>query len=156
MTDNRFRRVATRRFSARKLDAHTAVELVAFSHLVEPYSMRAIFGWGKWWDFEWAKLANSEAHQRAAIPMIEANARALSVEAGLAILRAMRDGGWKPGKGRAMPPVVKDTLLELRARGFKGVDVAKLAGIAPGTLANWRSTRRASTARSRAAASLAL
>ena len=46
-----------------------------------------------------------------ALPYAEQNVREMDVDDGVAVLRAMQDGGWRRGK---VPNVVKHSLKELR------------------------------------------
>lgn len=154
-TDSRFRRVCGNVYF-HALDGRTAVELVAFFQLVNPQACAKIFGWNAITLRTSWKLFQSEAHLRAAQPLIEANARALSVEAGMRVLEALKIGGWKAAYGSPTPWIVKQTLLQLRADGMKGVDVAKLAGISPHTVSTWRRTPKSGAAAAQAAASLAV
>jgi hypothetical protein len=149
-TDARFRRVA-RNF---KLDLADAVELVAFLHFVPPRYARWIFGWRAAGVRDAKLLMGHPQIQDLAKPLIEENIYALSVDVGLAILRAMQDGGWTPSRGA--PQVVRDTIAELRAIGNRGVDIARLTGINEKTVSEWAHSRspRGEGQRARAVAAL--
>ena len=135
-TDARFRRVA-RWFDPYKLDAETAVQLVAFLHVVPPKFAKFIFGWRRGFGAE--ALMLHEPFVEAAQDLVRANAESMTIEAGMAILRAMQDGGWTSRKGA--PKFIKDLLRELRASGLSMPRVSALTGIPYDTVHEWSGKR---------------
>jgi hypothetical protein len=151
-TDPRFRRV-TRRF---KLDVADAVELVAFLHIVPPAHAKWIFQWGEAGVRDARQLLAHPEISKLAQPMVEENIRALNVDVGLAVLKAMRDGGWTPGK--TVPKIVRDTIAELRSLGNSGAKISRVTGIPEPTISRWLHgpSKRSESRRSRAVAALVL
>lgn len=124
-TDARFRRVSVY-FDAYRLDQVDAVELVAFLALV-PFQWSAfIFQWPDWMFRRVAKLCAHPVYAEAAVFMHEENLVCLTPEIGLAILSAMRDGGFSRG---TLPPVVIDAMRELRKRGISVREIAERTGL---------------------------
>lgn len=100
-------------------DAWDETELAAFLHIVP-------IRWAKY-IFQWPRRI-----QRKAVGVIGnpefglANEAALDIETGLAVIQAMRDGGFRHGR---LPRVAIDTLRELRHDGFSAVDLASRTGL---------------------------
>lgn len=105
----RYRRVA-QRIELRLLTWADAAELVGFVETIGLRHARYIL--------RWRGQAVVRAYRRlrkhigdAAHPYIQANQSEMGVDTGLAVLRAMQDGGWTHGR---LPWVVKMALKELR------------------------------------------
>ena len=120
----KFRRVAWK-FSFKNLDWYDALELVAFVETIGLRHARYIL--------HWRGLASIRAYQKLrfhigtdADEYILLNQQAMGVDEGLAILRAMLDGGWKRGK---LPRYVGDALRDLRKAGNSRVAIAKATGL---------------------------
>lgn len=120
----KFRRVAWR-LSYKHLDWYDALELVAFVQAIGlPYAR---------YIFHWRGLASVRAYGylrkhvgAEADAYIHANLSAFSLDDGLAVLKAMKDGGWSRGK---VPQIVSDALRESRKRGNTIAEIARGTGL---------------------------
>lgn len=121
---DKFRRVA-QYFQFRHLDWEDALELVAFVESIG-------FKWARY-ILHWKGSAVCSAYARLrhhvgadADPYIRENVEGMGMEAGLAILKAMQDGGWKRGR---LPWMVKMALKELRKRGMSMPAIGGYVGL---------------------------
>lgn len=140
-TNLAFRRVA-RRFSPKRLDYDDARVLAAFLALVPPRFARFIFHWDKI-AVSHAKIIQREFTDER---LVRANWEAVDMETAIAILQAMKDGGWKSGP---LPDIVKSAVREAKHRGR---DVSKDFGLGVDQVnaIMWpRTKRRADRARAR-------
>lgn len=105
-------RLIARNFRLRKVPYEVACELVAFLHVVPLRHAKWIFQWNPRTVRRARFIWKHEGVQADALKsgMIEANMRAVSVDVGLALLAAMREGGW-PGRG-VLPDVVRMAIAE--------------------------------------------
>jgi hypothetical protein len=152
LTDSRFRR-ARKVF---RLDVADAVELTAFLHIVPPEFARWIFGWKRTSVLAAREFLADPRLNELAAPLVVENIHALSVDVGLAILKAMQDGGWRARN--TAPKIVMDTIAELRANGTTPERIAEATGLRVETVWKWSrpKSNRAESQRARAAAALVL
>lgn len=114
-----------RRARAFMVDRADAVELVAFVESIGGVLFaQRIFHWGHAQVQAYAALRQHLLD--AAQPYIRANHAAMGVDEGLAVLQAMRDGGWERGQ---LPWPVKMALKTLRKRGMSIASIAKATGL---------------------------
>lgn len=107
-------------------DWDEAVELVAFVESIGGVLFAKRI-------FQWTGHAYVQAYADiraqvldAAQPYIRANRAEFGVDHGLAVLGAMRDGGWRRGR---MPWVVKHALKTLRKSGWTIAKIARETGL---------------------------
>jgi DNA-directed RNA polymerase specialized sigma24 family protein len=129
-TDWRYRRVAPHLVRTR-LDQVEAVELVAILRILPLKYARFAFHWNTASLREAAKLLADETMLRVSEPFYRANLSLLSAETSLALINAMRDGGWTPNYG--LPEFLRMAVLDLRGRGWKHREVADFLGISTHT-----------------------
>lgn len=105
-------RLIARNFRLRKVPYEVACELVAFLHVVPIGAAKWVFHWNARTIRRARVIWKREDVQADVVRsgMLDANLRAVSVDVGLAVLAAMRDGGW-PGKG-PLPDVVRMAIAE--------------------------------------------
>lgn len=99
-----------RRFARLHLDHDDGCELVAFLDVVPVLSARFIFGWS---DYQVGQVRSIGPACRVPQMLAENNAE-WSRGDGLAVLRAMQDGGWSGG---TLPKIVVRALWDLRDSG---------------------------------------
>lgn len=152
VTDARFRRAC----GVFRLDLVDAVELTAFLHIVPPDFARWIFGWKRTSVLAAREFLADPKICELAQPLVVENIHAMSVPNGLAILRAMQDGGWRPRN--TAPQVVFDTIANMRADGMPPEKIAEITGLRVETVWRWSRPRseKASAAQARAVAALIL
>lgn len=125
-TSLKFRRVAPKLF-VNRLDFDDAAELVAFVETVGMKPARWIFHWEP---FDLAKVKKLVEHMLqfpVVTAMIEENRLApVTREQGLAVLQAMRDGGWKQSN---YPPIVRLAALDMRDEGMSMPAVGRAMGL---------------------------
>jgi hypothetical protein len=123
----KFRRVA-QYFRFKHLDWWDALELVAFVESIGLDHARYILHWKAPATIRAYLFLRDHVGDEASEP-IRRNVECMGLDQGLGILAAMKDGGWTKGK---VPDVVRMSLLELRKRGMKQSDIAKLTGLSHG------------------------
>lgn len=108
-------RLLARNFRLRKVPYEVACELVAFLHVVPLLHAKWIFQWNDHTQRRAKVIWEREDVQAdvARTGMVEANLRACDVDVGLAVLDAMRDGGWSRGR---LPDVVRMAVAEMNHR----------------------------------------
>lgn len=120
----KFRRYA-QRIELRLLTWDDACELVAFVESIGGVKYARYI-------FHWKGLAVVRAYGRIrkhvgdVQHLIQANQNAFGTDVGLAVLASMRDGGWTRGK---LPWIARTALKDLRKRGVKIADIAKVTGL---------------------------
>lgn len=124
-TDFRFRRVAGK-FYADDLDQADAIELACVLQLLPMNLARYAFRW-KGVGIREANLIRERVGLLAE-PYHRENLTRLTPEIGLALIHALKDGGWK-GKGQTLPPVFRMMLLALRERGLNMHEIAAWTGL---------------------------
>lgn len=144
----KFRRFA-QRIELRTLDWGDLIELVAFVESIGGVKYARYI-------FHWKGQAVVRAYRRIkrhvgdeAQPAIRANLEQMGVDVGLAVLRAMQDGGWT---GQRWCPIVKMALKDLRKRGLTLADIAKVTGLSREQVKTAVDARRKTALRVRAAA----
>lgn len=100
-------------------DVWDETEVAAFLYVVPIRWARWIFQWNR-------KVARKAVRVTGNPEFALANSAALDIETGLAVIRAMRDGGWRRGK---LPDVARDALRELHHRGHADSALAKITGL---------------------------
>ncbi len=122
----KFRRFS-RWFRPTKLDWWDALELVVFVETITPKAAQYVFHWGH------AGVKAYERLQKHMLPHIQPflddNLKSLGVDDGLAVLQAMRDGGYV---GQGLPKIVRDALRELHHNGNSYQKLADLTGLSYG------------------------
>lgn len=103
----KFRRYS-RWFRPTRLDYGDALELVAFVETIGRKHAAYVFQWGRAGVNAYARLARHMAAD--AQPYIRANQASVGLDDGLAVLRAMQDGGWTRG---ALPRITKMSIQTL-------------------------------------------
>lgn len=125
-TSHKFRRFA-RRFDATRLGFDDAAELVAFVETVDGVRhARRIFQWGVVGEAEAGRLVTHMKQFPQIDTMVRENHEALTRAAGLAVLGAMQDGGWRHG---SVPAVVRMALLDMRDAGMSQEKVGLETGL---------------------------
>jgi len=117
--DRQYRTVA-RRFRHKRLDYDDALCLSAFLSIVPVESARWVFLWDKYGVR--AAQAVVRHYTEPARDLVLANAAAVDVDTGLAVLRAMQEGGWTRGP---VPLVVSMALRELKHSGIGNRAISK-------------------------------
>jgi hypothetical protein len=85
--------------------------------------------------------------------LTELNLSTAGVDDGLAVLKAMQDGGWK---GYGMPKLVRHALSSIHHQGMSYAKIAKMTGLTPDQV-QWATGRKGLDARrSRVVANAAL
>lgn len=151
-TNARYASLKFRRFSRwfrpTKLDWADAVELVAFVESIGGAKhARYVFHWGQAGVRAYGRLKRHVAD--AAQPYIRANREHFSVDAGLAVLRAMQDGGWQ---GHGLPEIVRKALQSLNETHTQA-EIARRVGLSVDQV-GWAIGRRGQAAKRRRAASV--
>lgn len=121
----KFRRYA-RYFRLTRMTWEEACELVAFLHVVPPRYARFVFHWTDRTYRKVKRLMKRSDLVEAAASWAEENRRAVTVDDGLRILDAMRDGGWRVGM---LPVVVRHAVAELRHIGWTRAEVCARTGL---------------------------
>lgn len=135
-------RLIARSFRLRKVPYEVACELVAFLHVVPMRYAKWVFHWTPAGERcvkrIWDRADVQEDARRSG--MIEANLRAVDVDVGVAVLAAMRDGGWTKGW---LPPVVNMAVAELyHERGQRGAAaLGRELGISANRVRNAKNAR---------------
>lgn len=121
----KFRRFA-RRFDVSRIDYEDAAELVAFM-LVVPER------WAKWifhWDLEGRAAARALFEHMKDRPetlaMMDQNLAQQDYADGIAVLGAMRDGGFNKG---GLPPICRMAVRELQDQGLSYAKIARKLGL---------------------------
>lgn len=131
-------RLVARNFRLRKVPYEVACELVAFLHIVPLRYAKWIFQWNartiRRAQVIWDRADVQEDARRSG--MIEANLRAATADTGLAILKAMQEGGWAKGH---LPPIVMMAIAELNHRGVSAAVLARELQIHPSRV--WRAKK---------------
>lgn len=143
-----------RRARAFVLDRADAIELVSFVESIGGILFaKRIFHWtGHAQVLAYEELRSHFV--REAQPYIRVNHAQMGVDQGLAVLQAMRDGGWRRGQ---LPWPVKTALKTLRKRGNSIADIAKATGLTREQVKTGCDVRtRQKTRRSAAFSSLAM
>lgn len=100
-------------------DEWDEAELAAFLYIVP-------IRWAKW-IFQWSRpIVRRAVDVRGNPELAFANAEKLDMETGVAVIQAMREGGWRGGK---LPVIARDALRELRHRGKTAASIAKMTGL---------------------------
>lgn len=151
-TNARYASLKFRRFSRwfrpTKLDWGDAIELVAFVESIGgPKHAAYVFHWGQAGVRAYARLRKHVGD--AAQPYIRANRESLSLDDGLAVLRAMQDGGWK---SHGLPDVVRKAIQTL-GETHNQAQIARLLGLTIDQV-GWAMGRRGQAAKRRRAASV--
>lgn len=111
-----------RRFARLHLDHDDGCELVAFLDVVPHRWAKYIFGWSEYLVGQVRSIG-----PMCRVPeMIADNNAHWTRDDGLAVLRAMQDGGWKSG---GMPKIVVRAIWDMRDAGASLNDVAEVAGL---------------------------
>lgn len=118
----KFRRFARKFRIYNHLAYDDAAELVAFLHIVPFKWARWIFGWDMWME----KRINVLMDHIDEPEMVRQNIEACDVDVGVAVLEAMRDGGWTKG---SVPEVVWRAMLDLLGQGWSQPEVARRFGV---------------------------
>lgn len=121
----KFRRIA-RRFDATHLDYADACELAAFLGIVPVDRARWIFQWHAAGRREALRIVEHHKDNPDVLRMVEENLVGQTVDDGLAVFKAMQDGGWTYGK---VPPIVRMAMLGLRDAGLSHAKVGEMCGI---------------------------
>lgn len=122
----RFRRVS-RFLQLRLLDWADAVELCAFVETVGVEYATYIFHWnGQAVVRAYRRLRRHVGDHPDLAKAIAENETAMGVDAGLAVLQAMRDGGWESG---SLPACVRAALKDLRKAGLNMAQIAERTGL---------------------------
>jgi hypothetical protein len=120
----KFRRYS-RWFRPTKLSWDEALELVTFVESIGGVKFAAyVFHWGHAGVRAYIRLARHVGDD--AQPYIRDNLASTSVDDGLAVLQAMRDGGWV---SHGLPKLVRHALASLKHEGMKVSAIAKLTGL---------------------------
>lgn len=147
----KFRRVS-RWFRPTKLDWEDALELVAFVETIGFAYARWIFHWhGQAVVKAYARLKNHVGAE--ADPLIRANHAELGPHVGVAVWKAMLDGGWPVSK--YLPPLVRQSVRQLYFSGMKPNAIASLFGM-PVTKVKSALRHKTGNSRAKAAASLGI
>lgn len=117
----KFRRYS-RWFRPTKLDWWDALELVVFVETITPKAAQFVFHWGHAGVRAYDRLARHVLRDSQAQDLLLENQASVSVDDGLAVLRAMQDGGWQ---GYGLPKIVRDALREIHHN--RGVSMASIA-----------------------------
>jgi hypothetical protein len=145
-SSTKFRRLS-RRFYAHRLDAGDRLELASFLAVVP-------VRWSKW-IFHWDRIGLWQAKLIPPAPQDFANANfgSVTLEDGLAVLQAMKDGGWTYG---GLPWIVRMSILGLRDAKMTHKEIAELTGLTDSrvydAITHGRRRRPAITKRDRALA----
>ena len=135
-------RLIARNFRLRKVPYEVACELVAFLHVVPLRYAKWIFQWNartvRRAKVIWDRADVQEDARKSG--MIEANLRAVSVDVGLAVLAAMREGGWTKGW---LPPIVNMAIAELHhQRGWgSAAAIGRELGVSTARVLNAKNAR---------------
>lgn len=116
-----FRRYA-QWFRPTKFSWDEAVGLVAFVETISPKAARFVFHWGHAGVKAYARLAKHMLAHEEVRAAVEANQASIGPDDGLAVLQAMKDGGWK---GYGLPNIVVLSLKHLRDIGLSRAEIAK-------------------------------
>lgn len=124
---NRQFRAIARHFRNRRLDYDDVLCLAAFLDVCPVKTCaRFVFHWDRWG----VKAGNAVVRHYTDIArldgLIHANRAAISADDGLAVLRAMQDGGWTRNP---VPLIVSQALAELRHGGMSIGSISKLTGL---------------------------
>lgn len=128
-------RLLARNFRLRKVPYEVACELVAFLHVVPLLHAKWIFQWNDHTQRRAKVIWEREDVQAdvARTGMVEANLRACDVDVGLAVLDAMRDGGWTRGR---LPDVVRMAVAELNHRKVRVRAISSRTGLSASCIYN--------------------
>lgn len=121
----KFRRVA-RRFDATRLDYADACELVAFTRTIGARNAQWIFHWRGAGVRECDRLLKHLSGSADVDRMVAENMAVPTRADGLAVLRAMQDGGWTRG---GVPPCVRLSVLDMLDEGMTRNQVAAALGV---------------------------
>ena len=121
----KFRRVA-RRFDPTRLDYADAAELVAFVRTVDLKHARWMFHWAGAGVREMDRLLKHLSADANVERMVQENHDRTTRADGLAMLKAMRDGGWRQG---SVPPGLRMALLDMRDAGLSQPKIAEMTGL---------------------------
>lgn len=111
-------------FNPYKIGYADACEFVAFHETVGRRAVRYIFQWTS--SVSGKELVDHLGNIPEVKAMIEQNHLAASRADGLAVLKAMQDGGWRQGP---VPPVVRLALLDMRDAGISQPKIGRLTGL---------------------------
>lgn len=115
----RYASLKFRRVHHGEWDVYDETELAAFLYVVP-------IRWARW-IFQWDRGIARRAVRVTGNPEFAlANSGALDVETGVAVIRAMRDGGWRHG---TLPNVSRDALRELHHNGLNDTALAEMTGL---------------------------
>jgi hypothetical protein len=109
-----------------RLDYADACELVAFVETIGWPAARHVFGWVPNAKRHYERLRDHLKGFGHVQAMVEQNVAEPTREDGLAVLRAMQDGGWKQGW---VPPIVRLAVLDMRDAGMSQPKIAKALGL---------------------------
>jgi hypothetical protein len=123
----KYRRVA-RKFDTSRLDYDLATELVAFLQLVPVHVSRWIFQWDQITRKRAVELTQHAPLRADALPLHNQNLLHQGPDDGLALLRAMQDGGWKNGQ---VPPIIGNAIRHLNDHGLGRYRIAKFLDLKP-------------------------
>jgi hypothetical protein len=142
-TAERYASLKFRRFArilyAHRLDYGEAQELVAFGLVVGAKALRWIFQWPPPAVREYRRL---EAHMVKDVDVVaaaEQNRACYTKDEGLAVLRAMQDGGFRAG---SVPEIVRMALLALRDEGISQPKIAVMLGVTHDQVRVWANGMR--------------
>lgn len=124
-TSLKFRR-AGRQFDASRLDYADAAELCAFVETIDLKHARWIFQWRGAGVREMDRLLKHLSADPTVGRMVHDNHEAVTRSDGLAVLQAMKDGGWRQG---SVPGVVRMALLDMRDAGISQPKIAAQVGL---------------------------
>jgi hypothetical protein len=128
-TDYRYRRVCGK-FYAIDLDQADAIELASVLRVLPvKFARYGFHGRGVW-----VREAETvlRTHWDASEPYYRRNLECLTPEIGIALIKALREGGWKAKN--PLPDVLRMTLLGLRDRGMTLDDIAEATGLSYNTV----------------------
>lgn len=115
-TDLRFRAVARAGFG--KAVVERQLEVIALTRLLPISYARHIFMWSDRMCDRVAGKAEEWADSETVAAMHDANLRALNEGHAVALVQAMREGGWVKGSAEKLPDIVKMAMREFRAKGL--------------------------------------
>lgn len=123
--DRQFRTFAVR-FRGKRLDYDDACELAAFLAIVPINQARWIFRWDKYGMRAAKSVIRWYSAPAEAEGMISANKEHADISDGIAIIQAMRAGGWTKGY---LPKLTKAAIQQLYHSGMKPKAISKDLGL---------------------------
>src|ERR1044072_6658131 len=123
--DRQFRLFA-RRFSSRRVDYDDALCLAAFLAIVPIKHARWIFQWDKYGIRAAKSMRRWFTEPARAEGLIDANLKSIDADDGLAVVQAMRAGGWERGR---VPEISRRDIKGVSQNGLPAGKIAKATGV---------------------------